>query len=77
MKKNEEDNSLIYNNPKSLSYKVRNLKGYFGIARLFIIPIIRKKNILATIVAANKTDDYTEEDIKWFSFLADSTKSSV
>jgi len=68
-----ERKPVIHNDYASLPHRKGMPEGHAAVIRELTVPIIRDNKIVAVIGIGNKPTDYTEEDVRVVSFLADVT----
>ncbi|NLA27914.1 MAG: diguanylate cyclase, partial [Firmicutes bacterium] len=66
-----ERRPVIYNQYTSLPHRKGLPEGHPAITRLLIVPVMWQDKIVAVVGVANKLQDYTEQDAKAVSYLAD------
>ena len=68
-----ERKPVVHNDYASLPHRKGLPEGHASVVRELVVPVIKDQKIVAILGIGNKPSDYTDEDVRTVSFLADVT----
>ena len=68
-----ERKAVVHNDYASLPHRKGLPEGHAPVVRELVVPVIKDQKIVAILGIGNKPSDYTDEDVRTVSFLADVT----